>query len=297
VGLVVTLVLPATAEAAPSTWLSLDATRVAPGWTLKGSVVKGSGSAEDVVVGLTLSRALAAGSGEDHALRAHGRRTTISFDGRNGRWRANGQLGTVATVDMRIRSLGTSTSAGEILGCFAQFRRVRVRLTGTLVLRTGTRFFKTIRRRSLTGSIVYSPQPVVCGPKPAVLCESSSWLGAGGPSASLNASPRLLVVQFSEQARGAPAGVRWYHVARLGGYDALKGMPPSLTVSTPSRGIVSGSATFSGADAEEAAGECPTTTYHGTAAGTLRATFAGWGARTLTLKGAEARYRTTGNRP
>jgi len=297
VGLLVALALPAAAEAAPSTWLALDPTRVAPGWTLKGSVVSAPSYGRDVVVGLTLGRQLAGGGGEEHALRAHGRRTTISFDGRSGRWRANGQLGTVAAIDLRIRALGPSTAAGELLGCFAPFRQVRVRLSGTLVLRTGTRFFKTIRRASLTGSVVYATEPVVCGPRPATVCEQSQSLAAGGPFASLNASPRLLVVQFSEQARGAPTGVRWYHVARVGGYDALTGAPPSLTVSTPSRGNVRGGVTFSGGDAEESAGTCPVTAYRGSATGTLRATFTGWGARTLRLNGTEAVYRTAGNRP
>ncbi len=296
VGLLVALTFPATAAAAPSTWLSLDPTRVASGWTLKGSVVSAP-SFQDVVVGLTLARSQPGDGSEEHALRAHGRRTTISFDGRNGRWRTNGQLGTVAAIDLRIRAVGPSTSAGELLGCFAAFRRVRVRLTGTLILRTGTRFFETIRRAALTGSVVYAPKPVACGPRPATLCDQSRSLGAGGPFASLNASPRLLVVQFSEQARGAPSGVRWYHVARVGGYDALTGEPPSLTVSTPARGIVRGRVTFTGSDAEESAGPCPTTTYRGSAAGTLRAAFAGWGARTLALKGTEASYRTSGNRP
>ena len=296
-GLLVALALPAAAEAAPSTWLALDPTRVAPGWTLKGSVVSAPSYGRDVVVGLTLGRQLAGGGGEEHTLRAHGRRTTISFDGRSGRWRANGQLGTVAAIDLRIRATGPSTAAGELLGCFAAFRQVRVRLTGTLVLRTGTRLFETIRRASLTGSVVYATQPVVCGPRPATVCDQSQSLGAGGPFASLNASPRLLVVQFSEQARGAPAGVRWYHVARVGGYDALTGAPPSLIVSAPARGPVRGRVTFSGGDAEESSGPCPTTTYRGSATGTLRATFTGWGARTLRLNGSEAVYRTAGNRP
>lgn len=299
VGLLVALALPSGAQAAPSTWLSLDPTRVASGWTLKGSVVSAPSYGEDmdVVVGLTLSRELGGGGSEEHALRAHGQRTTITFDGRNGRWRANGQLGTVAAIDMRIRALGPSTSAGELLGCFAEFRQVRVRLTGKLVLRTGTRFFKTIERAALTGSVVYAREPVTCGPKPPSVCESSSSLSAGGPFASLNASPRTLVVQFSEQARGAPAGVRWYHVFRAGGYAALTGSPPSLAVAAPPNGIIRGSVRFFGAEADDVGGPCPTTSYTGSASGTLRTMFAGWGLRTLSLTGKQAVYRTTGNRP
>ena len=297
-GLVVAaLALPAAAGAAPSTWLSLTPTRVAPGFTLSGSVVDAPAYDTNVVVGLTLTRRLLGGSSEEHALRARGRRTTVSFDGRTGRWRTNGQLGSVLAADLRIRAIGPSTSAGELLGCFASFGKVRVRLTGTLVLRTGRGYFRTVRRTTLTGSIVYARDPVVCGPRPATVCDQSSSLAAGGPSASLNASPRMLVVQFSEQARGAPAGVRWYHVARVAGAEVLAGMPPTVTATAPAKRLVRGSVTFDGGEAEETAGPCPTTIYHGSATGTLGVTFTGWGARTLRLAGTEAVYRTPSIRP
>lgn len=276
-------------------WLSLDPTTVKPRFALSGSVVDSPSHDANVVVGLTLTRRLTTGS-EEHALRARGRRTTLTFGGRNGRWRTNGQLGRVAEADLRIRAVAPSTAADELLGCFGAFRKVRVRLTGTLVLRTGVAYLRTIRVTSLTGSVVYSREPVVCGRRPPTACEQASSLVAGGASA-FNASARELVVQFSEQAAGAPAGVRWYHVARAAGDGVLAGAPPSVQATAPERAIVRGRVTFSGVDAEEAAGPCPTTTYRGTATGTFAVGFTGWGARTLRLNGTDAIYRTSANAP
>lgn len=292
-GLLVALAVPTGAHAADSTYLSLDRTRVAPGWTLTGSVVSARAYNTSDIVGLTLTRTFLAGRGEEsHALRAH-RRIPITFDGRSGRWRTAGQIAGVAVVDLRIAAVGAPQPAADLLGCRGALQRVRVRLTGVLRLRTGTRFFGTIRRTSLTGTAIYTRGALDCTPQPSASCEPSASLSAGRPRAWLNADRRSLGLQFWEAAPGAPANVTWYHVIRVGGYDALNGQAPALQIVAPESGI-SGGGAFAGGSTETLEGPCPASSTEGEATGTFRTTFAGWGARTLTLTGTPAVYRQSG---
>jgi hypothetical protein len=292
-GLLVALAVPTGAHAAGSTYLSLDPTRVAPGWTLTGSVVSARAYNTSDIVGLTLTRTFLAGRGEEsHALRAH-RRSPVTFDGRAGRWRTAGQIGDVAVVDLRIAAVGAPRTAADILGCRGSLQRVRVRLTGVLRLRTGTRFFGTIRRTSLTGTVIYTRGELDCTPQPSSSCEASASLSADRPRASLNADRRSLGLQFSEAARGAPANVTWYHRIRVGGYDALNGQAAALQIVAPESGI-SGGGMFSGESTKQFEGPCPASSTEGEATGTFRTTFFGWGARTLMLTGTPAVYRQSG---
>ncbi len=163
VAIAAALALPAGAQAADYVGLTVDKTKVAPGWTLAGTHTSGSFYRGDEIFGLTLRRSFLGARGEEqHALRAHPKRSLISFDGRTGRWRTNGQLGSVAAIDMAITSTGTPTPTTDAWGCTGAFVRVPVRLQGALTLRTGTRFFKTIRRATLTGSVTYESGEVSC---------------------------------------------------------------------------------------------------------------------------------------
>ena len=286
VGLIAALAFPAGAHAADSLYLSLDRTKIAPGWWLGGSVVSAEAYAPTDILGLTLTRPFAGGQGEEsHALRANHERSTLAFDGRNGRWLTTGQLGSVAVIDMRIAPAGAAMSVDALLGCRGALTRTPVRLTGTLVLRTGTRFFRAIRRVRLTGAITSSSGALDCKVASASECVESSSLYAGSPQASLNASRRSLVLQFSEALRASALGtVNWYHVLRAEGYDALIGTPPELTA-VASRGLgMSGSATFmTRSTTNTTSGACSVTRAEGVAAGSFSARFTGWGARTLRL--------------
>jgi hypothetical protein len=289
--------LPAGAQAADSTYLSLDPAKVAPGWKLGGAVMSARSYAATDIFGLTLTRSFLAGRGEEtHALRAHHQRSTISFDGRTGSWRTSGQVGTVAVIDMRVEAAGPAVAVDELLGCRGELTRTTVALTGTLVLRTGTRFFGTVRRTRLTGTVTSTSSPLDCKVAAATVCEQSSSLYAGSPKASVNASRRSLVLQFSEALRVTTQGtVNWYHVLRAGGYDALAGASPALTATAPRGTRIRGKATFAvRSTSETTAAGCRLTSMDGTAIGTFGATFTGWGERTLRLgPRAFAVYRET----
>jgi hypothetical protein len=249
------------------------------------------------IFGLSLTRSFLGGRGEEtHALRAHHERSTISFDGQKGSWRTTGQIGTVAVIDMKIEATGPAVVVDELLGCRGELSRTPVRLTGTLRLRTGTRFFATVRRTRLTGAVTSTSGPLDCGAAAATVCEQSSSLYAGSPKASINAARRSLVLQFSEALRVTTEGtVNWYHVLRVGGYDALAGTSPTLTATTPRGAGMRGRATFTvHSTSETTAAGCRLTTMDGAASGTFGAVFTGWGERTLRLgPRAFAVYRET----
>ncbi len=297
VGLLVALAAPAGAHAGDSAYLSLDRTKVAPGWMLGGSVLSLPDYAPTDIVGLTLTRSLLGGRGEEsHAVRAHHERSTLSFDGQRGSWRTTGQVGTVAVIAMAIAATGPATPVGELLGCRGDLSRTPVRLTGTLVLRTGTRFFATIRRARLSGSVTSATGSLDCRAAAAKVCEQSSSLYAGSPKASLNASRQSLVLQFSEALRVTSQGtVNWYHVLRVGGKDVLAGTAPTLAATAPPVSGIRGRATFAGrSTSETTAAGCRLTSTEGAVSGSFGATFTGWGERTLRLgPRAFAIYRET----
>ena len=262
--------------------LTVTPTQVAPGWTLSATVTNGSFSRGDEIVGLTLRRTFLRGRGEElHALKAHPKQTTIRFDGRNGRWAATSRLEGAATVDLAIEATGSAVEVSDAWGCLGAFRRIPVLLRGTLSLRTGTRFFKTIRRTRLAGFVTIDGGPVTCDVPPAATCEPSTTLHAGRLESSLLASPRRLGLTFRQPVKGSAA---WYHVLAVSGYDVLAGTPPAVAVAGPGVTAIRGSARFVGqATKETSSGACRTTSTSGAATGSFRASFVGWGARTLRL--------------
>jgi hypothetical protein len=289
VAIAAALALPASAQAADYVGFTVSRTKVAPGWTLAGTHTSGSFYRGDEIAGLTLRRSFLGGRGEEqHALRAHPRQPMISFDGRTGRWQ--GRLGSAATIDMTISATGAPGPATDAWGCTGAFVRVPVRLQGSLVLRTGTRLFGAIRRTSLSGFVTYEDGDVSCDRAAPSTCEASTSFQAGSGAASLAATPRELILQF-RQAAGAAA---WYHVMTVRGYDALAGSLPTIDVRAPSN-TITGGARFDGGDTSASSfGACRTARTSGTATGSFRTTFAGWGARTLRLgAGTTASYSET----
>jgi hypothetical protein len=290
---VATFGLPSTAPAADYVALTINPTQVAPGWTLSATVTNGSFSRGDEIAGITMKRTFLSGRGEElHALRAHPKRTTISFDGTGGRWAAKSAFGAAATVDLAIKATGAPTAVEDAWGCRGAFLRIPVRLTGTLALRTGTRFFKTIRRTRLAGFVTIDGGSVSCELPQTTACEASSRLHAGKLEASLLASSRRLGIQFRDAVGSSAA---WYHVLAVSGYDVFAGQPADLTVAGPSVPAIRGSAHFSGQTSKETtSGACRTTSTSGSATGSFRVSFAGWGARTLRLQpGAGATFNET----
>jgi hypothetical protein len=297
VALAAALAVPAGAQAADNTILYLNPTKVAPGWTLGGSVASGSFYlGTDDVLGLTLTRRFAGDRAEEkHALRAHHARSTVAFAGRSGRWRTTGQLGTAVVVDMTIRTTGAPRPVAEELGCRGAFQRTPVRLDGTFTLRTGTTFFKTIRRTQLRGLLTTAAGPVDCSrPEPAS-CDPAfvtSSLSLGEPRAAATVTSRSLSLQFMDLF---PHGrFTWYHGMTYRGYDALVGNLPSFSVPAASGSPIRGSATFAGVRSSQTTyGACVTTSTFGNVSGTLTTTFAGWGTRIARLATSDGVFRET----
>lgn len=297
VALAVALALPSGAHAAGYTILWVNSTKVAPGWTLGGSVVSGDYYAgTDDVFGLTLSRGFAGGRGEEkHALRAHHGRSTVSFAARSGRWRTTGQLGTTVQVDMRIVATGSARPVTQELGCRGGFERVPVRLDGTFTLRTGTAFFKTIRRTQLRGLMTTAVGAVDCSRPAPERCDSAyvtASLSLGEPRASATVTARALTLQFMDVF---PHGrFTWYHGMTYRGYDALVGSLPSFSIPAATGSPIRGSASFAGVrSADTMYGACVTTSTFGNAQGTLTTTFAGWGTRIARLETSDGVFRET----
>ena len=284
-----TLAWPGAAGAVDHVTLFVAPTKVSQDWKLSAAVVGATSPGARETFGITLTRTLGAGRGEEvHALRATPA-GTISFDGRHGRWRT--RLGTVLALDMTVAATGRAQDVSESQGCRGALARVPVSLRGTFALRTGTAFFGTIRRIHLTGSMTFNRGgPVDCTPAATETCSPSTVLtavrqGTAGPAATLLISPDAggwTTLSFTDRGGSLPAGTAWYHVMRLErlGFDPLSGGPPSLDVRLHAALAIRGAGTFTASETSTTRrGACRNVGTEGTLAGSFRTRFAGWGAR------------------
>jgi hypothetical protein len=284
------LALPDNAAAVDHLTLFVAPAKLSSAWMLSAAVVGPTSPGGRETFGVTLTRRLANGRGEEqHGLRA-APVSTITFDGRSGRWQA--RFGTLLTIGMTVTATGPAQELAESQGCRGAFARVPVVLRGTFALRTGTRFFDTIRRARLTGSVTFNRKGAVeCAPAAAATCAASTVLSAvrqaaGGPAATLLLSPDAggwITLSVADRGGPLPAGVTWYHVMRLErlGFDPLAGTPLNLDVRLPAALAVRGSGTFSASETStDTRGACRQVAAEGTFTGTFRTRFAGWGART-----------------
>ena len=285
------LVVPGNAAAVDHVTLFVSPTKLSQsGWKLSAAVVGATSPGARETFGLSLTRTLGNGRGEEqHGLRA-APSGTVSFDGRSGRWAA--RFGTIVAIGMIVTATGQAREVGESLGCRGAFATVPVRLRGKFVLRTGTSFFGTIRRLELAGAVTFNRGGAVDCAAPAVgICSPSSVLTAArqesaGPAATLLLSPDAggwLTLSFADRGGALPAGVTWYHVMRSErlGFDPLSGRPPSIAVDLPSALAVQGSGTFTATETStDTRGACRRVAAKGTFTGSFRTRFAGWGART-----------------
>jgi hypothetical protein len=295
VALVGALLAPGTAHAVDNLRLTLDPSQLSgkPGWRLVGA----TGDTGGETFGVTLERSSANGrSGESHAFRGRPRVPTLTYDGRTGRWDTQRQFGNVVAVRMAISNAGDPEPLPEVLGCRGDFIRVPVVLQGTFVLRTGTRFFGTIRRSRLSGVITFNRGgPADCTPAATTsACEPRRDFGVQSRNlttvlAGLD-SGGWLTLSFVEPVRRLPA--TWYHVMLVGGFNPYTGALPSVGIRVPAGQAVAGRGTFTAQQQSESTSTgCRTTTTSGTFRGTFRATFRGWGSRTTALRDAAAQLR------
>ena len=264
--------------------------RLLAAWRLDGRIVGRDfyrpGDAE--IFGVSLTRSFSNGH-ELHAFRA-APRETVTFDGERGRLEA--RFGRTLAIDMEIVATAAPHAVEPALPCRGVFAEVAVRLRGTFVLRTGTRFFRTIRRVGLTGVVNFNSGGVVdCTPQPSTECATSSTLSVSkGADAALLMSPdENGWASLSIADRSAvSAGYTWYHVMYALGSNPLSGQLPTIAAQLTRPLPIQGSGTFTAQQiSTEVDGACQSTSTTGTFDGTFRARFAGWGLRTLRLNPAD----------
>jgi hypothetical protein len=317
----VALAVPAPAYAVDHLVLDISPTRVATAvsakaskqerarvkalapWRLHGRVVGRDfyrpGDAE--IFGVTLSRSFPAGRGDElHAFRAAPRQT-VTFDGQSGRWEA--RFGNALTLRMEIEATRAQESSDPPLPCLGSFAKVPVTLRGTFVLRTGTKFFRTVRRVRLTGLMTFAPTgPVDCMPVvPGSACGRSTTLSlshrlSGTSDAALLMSPDengWTTLSVADRSAASAAGYTWYHVMYALGFNPLSGQLPTIAARLASPLPIQGSGMFTARQTStETNGACSAVTTAGTFTGLFRARFAGWGARSIRFDPADdARYR------
>ena len=167
-----------------------------------------------------------------------------------------------------------------------------VKLRGAFVLRTGTRFFRTIRRVGLTGVVNFNSGGVVdCTPQPSTECATSTTLSVSkGADVALLMSPDetgWASLSIADRS-AASAGYTWYHVMYALGSNPLSGQLPTIAAQVTGPLPVQGSGTFTAKQTStEVDGACRNTSTTGTFDGTFRVRFAGWGLRTVRLSPAD----------
>jgi hypothetical protein len=263
-------------------------------WKLSAAVVAATSAAGKEIFGVSLRRSFLSGRAEElHAFRAAPAHT-VTFDGQSGRWEA--RFGAHLTVAMTITTTGALQAIGESQGCRGALVQVPVELRGSFVLRTGTKFFKTIRRARLTGTVTFNPSgPVDCTLPQAASCTQSSTLSATNPDVTVLMSPDSrgwMSLSFADRRASGFDGATWYHVMLVTGFNPLSGPLPIIAARLPAALPVQGGGTFTAQQTStETRGACRTTSATGTFNGTFRTRFAGWGARTVKLSPADfARY-------
>jgi hypothetical protein len=289
------LVAPASAAAADHVSLFVSPSALGGGWKLSASVPAREFTGGEIV-GVTLRRTGRAT--ESHDLRGNARSaSTVAFDGRRGTWRVAGQVGSSLTVRMTIVPSGPARPVGQSFGCRGGFVQAPVTLRGRFVVRTGTRFFGTIRRSRLAGTIVFNDGGGLdCSALPTVCSPSTQLRGLHGLH-GLTASPDdggYLAVSFRQAVRGGA----WYHRVELTGFDPLAFAGSTVTVRAPAGLPLAGAGTFTpGRTVESVVGGCGVATTTGTFAGLFRAHFTGWPSRTLVFGASDAAtFATSGAR-
>ena len=176
----VALALPARAFAVDHAVLIISPTRLAahPAWTVHARIVDAAYAGQETF-GVSLTRSFLKGRAEEQHEFAPASERTFTFDGQRGRWEAAlgvvGGRSNAVTVKMDITATGAPQTVGGVSGLSGGLVQVPVALQGTFALRTGTRFFKTIRRSSFTGVVIFNPGGQVdCTPLASTECSPKS---------------------------------------------------------------------------------------------------------------------------
>ena len=269
-------------------------------WTLEG------GAGNGVLAWLNLRRSYRNGRAEGlHTVAMIGG-PSVAFDGKHGSFEAD--LGRSLSVKMAITATATT---GTVVDCDGR-TRMPVELRGQLTLRTGTRFFGTVRRSHLSGVVYFNGEPPPSCTRPPTIvapCPRGSTLYVNQPPAFLgmsNFSPTLpdsvsTMLAFGpispEQVTGSAP--EWSHIMRVPTYR-VRGILPTLTVGLPASSPIRGSGMFTGEQTTETMQDgCQRVTTNGTFEGALRTHFTGWGARSIRFESTQTAYEVlepTGSR-
>lgn len=300
-----TLALPARAYAVDHAVLIISPTKLAahPAWHVHARIVDAAYAGQETF-GISLTRSFLKGRAEEQHEFAPASERTFTFDGQHGRWDAAlgvvGGRSNAVTVRMDIAATGAPQPVGESQGCRGAFVQVPVALRGTFALRTGTGFFKTIRRSSFTGIVIFNPGGQVdCTPLASTECSAKSRSLSFSQALASSSSAQVLMgtnqggwmsLAFADRR---VVSSPWYHVMRISRFNPLSGQLPTISTRIPTGLPIRGSGTFAArSTSTETKGECQTISTTGSFKGTFHTSFAGWGPRKLVASSANgATYR------
>jgi hypothetical protein len=294
--IVVALGAPAGARASTHLWLDVRSRQLSPahlaGWELRLTGASDdnfseAGAPDHGSFGVTLLLKRP-GFQETHGY-GDVESDELSFDGTSGRLRI-GSIG----ADLRIEATGMAAPHLADACPGSPMLQVPVRLVGTLSLRTGTRFFATVRTDASSGTVLYNDGPPgACYPtadaRPPIC-------GHGRTLFSDPDAPSLVTLRWETPSRYRYASID-FRPAKLPGWGhaielALRRNPfAGLRASTPPQGPLRGSARFrlTARRQDPAVPSCPgppVTRARGTLTGRFVAAFHGWGTKTLVLRSA-----------
>ena len=236
----------------------------------------------DEIVGLTLRRSFVGGRGEEqHALRAHPKRTTISFDGRTGRWRTGEPAGSAPRRwTWRSRRPAPRRGRGRV-GLRGRLRAGPGPADGHADASYRHAFLQDDPAgRRLTGFVTTDDGAVSCDrPAPAV-CDAVLRAPGRQRRGSVSVAPRELVLQF-RQAAGRGGLVPRDDGSRL--RRARAAASPRSASSLPRARFAAARGSRDRARRSRASAPAGRRGRAAPRPGRSSTTFAGWGARTLRL--------------
>ena len=260
-----------------------------PGWRLSASVPAREFTRGEIV-GVSLERGV-----ESHDLRGGARSvSSVAFDGRRGTWRVD--VGSSLAVRMTIAPSAPARPLGRSFDCRGRFMQAPVVLRGRFTVRTGTRFFGTIRRSRLAGTIVFNTGGSLdCSPLPTV-CAPSTRLIASRGGDSLNATRDgggYLGVSLQQAVRGAA----WYHRLEFRASTRSRCRDRASPFAFPRPAALRERDVHG--DPDVGADSCGIETVEGTLTGSFRARAspAGRRARSCSDRATSLRSRSSGARP
>ena len=220
----------------------------------------------------------------------------ISFDGFGGRLRLDpGNNGALA-ADLRIEATRMPTPHLADACPGSPMLQVPVRLIGTLTLRTGTRFFATVRPGTLSGTMLYNDGPPgPCYPTadaPPPMCGHGHLLAS---NADLDRSVTVRwetppIYRAASIVYRAPKQPGWGHALQVPLLrNPFSGRLGSLRAAIRARGPLRGFVRFhlltrKQDTADRHCAGPPVTRAQGTLTGRFVAAFHGWGTRALVLR-------------